>query len=55
MAITVTVLRDSTVTQADRAPNLMNAVAMAAAARKGMSMEDSFGLVEGTKKKRPGR
>jgi len=56
MAIIVTVLRvsDSTVTHADRAPNLMSAMAMAAAARKGMNM----GAFQGwwrTKKRRPGR
>jgi len=47
MAIIVTVLSasDSTVAHADKAPNLMNAVAMAAAARNGMSM-GSFGLRE---------
>lgn len=44
MAMIVTVLRanDSTVTHADRAPNLMNAVAMAAAPRKGMNMGEPF-------------
>lgn len=43
-SLIVTVLRanDSTVTQADRAPNLMSAVAMAAAARKGMNMGEPF-------------
>ena len=55
MAIIVTVLRasDNTVTQADRAPNLMNAVATAAAARKGMNMGNLSGWVGGMEK-RPG-
>ena len=52
MAIIVTVLRanDSTVIHADRAPNLMSAVAMATAARKGMNIGILSGLVVGTKK-----
>lgn len=52
MAIIVTVLRanDSTVTHADRAPNLMSAVAMAAAARKGMNIGILSGLVVGKEK-----
>lgn len=54
MAITATVLRasDSTVTQAETAPNLMSAVAMAVAARKGMSMGESFRVGGRAKKKR---
>lgn len=58
MATIVIVLRasDSTVTHADRAPNLMRAMAMAAAeARKGMSIGILSGLVGGGNEKRPGR
>lgn len=46
MVIIVTVLRanDSTVTHADKAPNLMSAVAMAAD-KKGMNMDILSGLV----------
>jgi len=52
MAIIVTVLRanDNTVTQADKAPNLMSAMAMAAAARKEMNMGILSGLVRDKEK-----
>jgi hypothetical protein len=46
---------DSTVNHTDRAPNLMNAVPIAVAARNGQNIDDSFVRVESRRGKSESR